>query len=778
MPFTTLWTWRLALTRSFAQLRHLLSVRLSATSILADGVYRFRFMPSVDTILACVSLRRTFLRELHNVRQLNGLARVAADAVAPFALWVARLEARLQNRFGGLDTLQVLALHTVEASLMVVIADIAVACIFGFVPFSLGRIILWCISCFSFDNVVDEVNSYTSTVAMLLIGYGFIFSLGVTFTGMHTFHQYSRGERLLIAIFFKALTNWICWLLSPFRRLPDIHAMVRGTFSFCHKLFRGIIISITVANISLNLIITLIIPPLLFGWLLDICTSEMFGATVYQRFKLLWASSFFSIALHWLIGFSFLKLHSMLSRLLHLTLRPGVSIPFAHLAEVKTATCEPFYKFSFKKLPGLLVGIIYVGMVVLVPVQIAGRLAPKLFPLEIASFDPPAKGTSFWQAPRNYAELLSGALLLRFLICNTLKYLEPGTLMEKIVRYWFLTTGQALGLLDLLIVHSGRTCGHEVRNNAAPKDQHGSIYEAKAKRRFVAVRVLLLVFLAWLTVVIFNSAVLIISVSLGRALLFAIPQMPVAGGLKFNDLFAFAVGFCIISTIFAASRTSFVYMTSGRTRLLASVICKWGITALKSSPLLFIWIVIIPILIGLLVDFLLISPFMFLVDFLLMSPFIVPTDDIPVLDSFSIWFLGLLSLKFWTKLAHWTRDTPFLAHFIDGRWEWKLTQAKEDGFAGLRAMWVLRDVLMPITTKLVSALGVPYVLAGCFFPRFGYSVAVNTTVHRFAWLGSLALCGLCYLAKVFCRVLVKLHDSIRDDRYLIGQRLRDYPDDV
>lgn len=45
-----------------------------------------------------------------------------------------------------------------------------------------------------------------------------------------------------------------------------------------------------------------------------------------------------------------------------------------------------------------------------------------------------------------------------------------------------------------------------------------------------------------------------------------------------------------MSTIIAASRDSFAYMTSGRTRLLASVICKWGITALKSSPLLFIWV--------------------------------------------------------------------------------------------------------------------------------------------------------------------------------------------
>ena len=56
------------------------------------------------------------------------------------------------------------------------------------------------------------------------------------------------------------------------------------------------------------------------------------------------------------------------------------------------------------------------------------------------------------------------------------------------------------------------------------------------------------------------------------------------------DLFAFAVGFCIMSTIIAATRDSFVYMTSGRTRHLDSVMCKWAVTALKSCPLLFIWV--------------------------------------------------------------------------------------------------------------------------------------------------------------------------------------------
>lgn len=78
--------------------------------------------------------------------------------------------------------------------------------------------------------------------------------------------------------------------------------------------------------------------------------------------------------------------------------------------------------------------------------------------------------------------------------------------------------------------------------------------------------------------------------------------------------------------------------------------------------------------------------------------------------------------------VRWTRVAPFLAYFIDERWDQKLTQAREDGFSGLRAMWVLRIILMPIIVKLLSALCVPYVLAKGVAPRFGYSAPVNSAV--------------------------------------------------
>ncbi|XP_047043908.1 probable E3 ubiquitin ligase SUD1 [Lolium rigidum] len=492
---TTLWSWRVAVARTFAQVHRLLSLGLSTTSIIT-----------------LIPLWVLFAQKLR------------PSAVAPFTRWVQRMEARLHG-LRGFDGLQVVALFAVEGLLWVLIGDMALACVFGFLPFSLGRITLWCMSCFNF-GIVDELDSYTSTASVLLIGYGFIFSAGATFAGLNTFRRYLTGKRLMIASFFT----------SP-----------------CDTVLRGIVYLITLANICLNLLNPLILQPLLLGWLLDICTSKMFGATISERFKLLIAPSFASNALHWLIGLTIPTLRHKLSKIVH-----------------------------------------------------------------------------------------------QFLIGNMVLYLE--WVVGRVTMYSFFTAGEDLG------------------NNAAPKVQYGSSDEVNDKRRFFVVGTMSRVLLAWLAVVIF----------------------------------------------------------------------------------------IVPLLIGMLVDL------------SLLSPFIGPDDDVPVVGFFCTWFLGRQLQNIGNYLAPRTRFSPYLpfvAYFIDEGHYGNVCLSREV-LTSVKLTRLLQDELLPIASKLVAALGVPYVLAKCIFPILGYPVAVNLVVYRFAWLGSLTFCVLC----------IKLHASIRNDRYAIGRRLEDVDD--
>ena len=188
----------------------------------------------------------------------------------------------------------------------------AFALLLGFLPFSLGRILLCCMSCFT-SGTLDITHSSTSTTSVLLVGYGLILVAALLSTALHTFQQYSRGEQLTITVYFDALTDLVCWLFSPLKMLPSIHVMLDRTCTLLQHFFRGII---NLANVSLNLTMILVIWPLLFGWSLDIYTSKLFGVEIPQKLQLLFASSFASTALHWLIGCICLLLHSLLPSLL------------------------------------------------------------------------------------------------------------------------------------------------------------------------------------------------------------------------------------------------------------------------------------------------------------------------------------------------------------------------------------------------------------------------------------------------------------------------------
>ena len=115
---------------------------------------------------------------------------------------------------------------------------------------------------------------------------------------------------------------------------------------------------------------------------------------------------------------------------------------------------------------------------------------------------------------------------------------------------------------------------------------------------------------------------------------------------------------------------------------------------------------------------------------------------------------------------------------MDDSWRVKFERVREDGFSRLQGLWVLREIVLPIIMKLLTALCVPYVLARGVFPILGYPLVVNSAVYRFAWLGCLSLSFLCFCAKRFHVWFTNLHNSIRDDRYLIGRRLHNFGEHV
>ncbi|KAE8667447.1 putative E3 ubiquitin ligase SUD1 [Hibiscus syriacus] len=261
----------------------------------------------------------------------------------------------------------------------------------------------------------------------------------------------------------------------------------------------------------------------------------------------------------------------------------------------------------------------------------------------------------------------------------------------------------------------------------------------------------------------FNSALIIVPISFGRALFNAIPLLPITHGIKCNDLYSFVIGSYVIWTAIAGARYSIEHIRTKRAVVIFCQISKWSTVVIKSSMLLSIGYVMWH---SDIFSFLfLLAPF----ELLVIVPMRVPVDESPVFLLYQDWALGLIFLKIWTRLVMLDHMMPL----VDESWREKLERVREDGFLDCRAFGCC-EIVCPIIMKLLTALCVPYVLARGVFPVLGYPLVVNSAVYRFAWLGCLCFSCLCFCANRFHVWFTNLHNSIRDDRYLIGRRLHNF----
>ncbi|XWS54776.1 hypothetical protein CRYUN_Cryun10bG0118300 [Craigia yunnanensis] len=904
IPFITFWIWRLAFVRSFGEAQRLFLSHISTTIILTDCLHGFLLSASIVFIfLGATSLRDYFrhLRELggqeaerEDEGDRNGaraarrppgqanrnfagdgngedavgaqgiggagqlIRRNAENVAARWEIQAARLEAHVEQMFDGLDDaedvpfdelvgMQGPVFHLVENAFTVLASNMIFLGVVIFVPFSLGRIILYYVSwifssasgpmlsavmpltdaALSLANItlknaltavtnltsegqengmlgqaaemlkanssgIGEVSSNTSTpfaadllkgatigasrlsdVTTLAIGYMFIFSLVFFYLGIVTLIRYTRGEPLTMGRFY-GIASIADTIPSLFRQFL---AAMRHLM--------------TMIKVAFLLVIELGVFPLMCGWWLDVCTIRMFGKSMSQRVQFFSVSPLASSLVHWVVGIVYMLQISIFVSLLRGVLRNGVLYflrdpadpnynPFRDLID------DPVHKHARRVLLSVAVYGSLIVMLVFLPVKLAMRMVPSIFPLDISVSDP-------------FTEIPADMLLFQICIPFAIEHFKLRTTIKSLLRYWFTAVGWALGLTDFLLprpenggqenanVEPGRQDRLQVvqlggqeqamvalaaaddpnrgllaSGNSNVVEEFDGDEQTDSDRYSFVLRIVLLMVVAWMTLLIFNSALIVVPISLGRALFNAIPLLPMTHGIKCNDLYAFIIGSYVIWTAIAGARYSIEHIRTKRAAVLFSQISKWGAIVIKSSVLLSIWILVIPVLIGLLFELLVIVPMR------------VPVDESPVFLLYQDWALGLIFLKIWTRLVMLDHMMPL----VDESWRVKFERVREDGFSRLQGLWVLREIVFPIIMKLLTALCVPYVLARGVFPVLGYPLVVNSAVYRFAWLGCLSFSFLCFCAKRFHGWFTNLHNSIRDDRYLIGRRLHNFREDL
>ncbi|KAF2294745.1 hypothetical protein GH714_015943 [Hevea brasiliensis] len=760
------------------------------------------------------------------------IRRNAENVAARWEMQAARLEAHVEQMFDGLDDadgaedvpfdelvgMQGPVFHLVENAFTVLASNMIFLGIVIFMPFSFGRIILYYVSwLFSSASgpLLSTVMPLTDT-ALSIANFTLTAVTNLTSEGQDGGLLGQVADMLKVnASGLNEVSKNISTPLSAdllkganigTSRLSDVTTLAIGymfIFSLVFfyletipSLFRQFLAAMrhlmTMIKVAFLLVIELGVFPLMCGWWLDVCTIRMFGKSMAQRVQFFSVSPLASSLVHWVVGIVYMLQISIFVSLLRGVLRQGVLYflrdpadpnynPFRDLID------DPVHKHARRVLLSVAVYGSLIVMLVFLPVKLAMQMAPTIFPLDISVSDP-------------FTEIPADMLLFQICIPFAIEHFKLRTTIKCVLRYWFTAVGWALGLTDFLLPRPEDNGGLDnVNPEPGMQDRLPAVQLGAQDRALVALaaaddpnrgllasgdpntaeecdsdeqsdsdrysfvlRIVLLLVVAWMTLLVFNSALIVVPISLGRTLFNSIPLLPITHGIKCNDLYAFIIGSYVIWTALAGARYSIEHIRTNRATILLSQIWKWCGIVLKSSMLLSIWIFVIPVLIGLLFELLVIVPMR------------VPVDESPVFLLYQDWALGLIFLKIWTRLVMLDHMMPL----VDESWRIKFERVRENGFSRLQGLWVLREIVFPIIMKLLTALCVPYVLARGLFPVLGYPLVVNSAVYRFAWLGCLCLSALCFCAKRFHVWFTNLHNSIRDDRYLIGRRLHNYGENI
>ncbi|RZC66901.1 hypothetical protein C5167_010582 [Papaver somniferum] len=268
-------------------------------------------------------------------------------------------------------------------------------------------------------------------------------------------------------------------------------------------------------------------------------------------------------------------------------------------------------------------------------------------------------------------------------------------------------------------------------------------------------RVVVLVVLAWITLLLLSTSLIIVCLPLGRVLFSSISNLPITHGVKRNDLYAFFIGNFSIWTSFTGARYFIRHFKAGKAHLRFSGICKLLCIIVESSVLLSLWIIVIPVLIGLLFELSVMVPIRALV------------VEAPVLLLCQDWVVGFLFFKLWRTLVFTV--TLYCVSPLNSVYQWTLKmefeRVRENDFLKLPRRWMLQEILNSIVMNLLMSLCLLYFLTRWIVPLLWFMLTVNSTVYRFTWVACVTIIVLFSCAKRFLVWITNLHDSIRDDRY-------------
>uniref|UniRef100_A0A8C2S5C2 RING-type E3 ubiquitin transferase n=1 Tax=Capra hircus TaxID=9925 RepID=A0A8C2S5C2_CAPHI len=594
---------------------------------------------------------------------------------------------------------------------------------------------------------------------LLILKFSLSFSPLLAFCPYHIGHFSLVGlgfEEHVQASHFEGLITTIVGYILLAITLIICHGL--ATLVKFHRSRRLLGVCYIVVKVSLLVVVEIGVFPLICGWWLDICSLEMFDATLKDRELSFQSAPGTTMFLHWLVGMVYVFYFASFILLLREVLRPGVLWFLRNLNDPDfNPVQEMIHLPIYRHLRRFILSVIVFGSIVLLmlwlPIRIIKSLLPHFLPYNVMLYS---------DAP--VSELSLELLLLQVVLPALLEQGHTRQWLKGLVRAWTVTAGYLLDLHSYLLgdqEENENSANQQVNNNQHARNnnanpvvgeglhaahqailQQGGPVGFQPYRRPLnfPLRIFLLIVFMCITLLIASLICLTLPVFAGRWLMSFW-----TGTAKIHELYTAACGLYVCWLTIRAVTVLVAWMPQGR-RVIFQKIMKTVIVAVLLAG-------VVPLLLGLLFELVIVAPLR------------VPLDQTPLFYPWQDWALGVLHAKIIAAIT-----------LMGPQWWLKtvIEQVYANGIRNIDLQYIVRKLAAPVISVLLLSLCVPYVIASGIVPLLGVTAEMQNLVHRRIYPFLLMVVVLMGILSFQVRQFKRLYEHIKNDKYLVGQRLVNY----
>jgi len=475
------------------------------------------------------------------------------------------------------------------------------------------------------------------------------------------------------------------------------------------------------------------ISPVCCGTVLNLATADFFGSTMSARISTMMNDKISFLLIHWFLGLCFLFNLSSAIRLLRRILRKKVlwflnDPDDPNFSFIREAVNVRFFTAVRRIAVTLSMFVFLILALVRAPLKLCKSISGDTFPLALKFSHP------FLQIG---VDIVMYSILTQIGFENIRPQLQVKTFAEQ----WIKTVSTALDLNDYLFPHPV----DENAQIALEEEEEDTIY----KPPMFALRMALLLMLAWSTCTLSIGGFILIPLLVGRGVLWMSPHFISSYFFRTNDLYTHLIGSYLMGASMIAITFLIQQVQQRQVMNVLTTVANYITLGIKCFILGALWFTVIPVLLGLAFEISIVIP-------------VLMSDKTALMPLSELWAFGVFLSGICVRFTYLLKNVQAL-----DSWRLEFDRVAANGAQQLEATRVFMNIIFPIIFWLSVFISVPYLFAKLLAPFIVSTRLVQHRVQIYSY-PIIVLMFLCYFLLLLIKMCWnKLHENIRDRRYLI-----------